>query len=101
MCFLNNRLRNPGDHSEDQLSEGQCQPQNPQEGTRATQGQRSHPAHGKPTMMVSHEHNPIPMQDEQTQNYAALMSDVHKTFLRSGETLTTYFKDSMVVNYFF
>ena len=47
------------------------------------------------------QHNPIPMQDEQTQNYAALMSDVHKTFLRSGETLTTCFKDSMVVNYFF
>lgn len=38
-------------------------------------------------MMVSHEYNPIPMQDEQTQNYAAFMSDVHKTFLKSGETL--------------
>ena len=35
-------------------------------------------------MMVSHEYNPIPMQDEQTQNYAAFMSDVHKTFLKSG-----------------
>lgn len=52
-------------------------------------------------MMVSHEHNPIPMQDEQTQNYAAFMSDVHKTFLRSGEILMTCFKDSMVVNYMF
>lgn len=58
-------------------------------------------AHGKPTMMVSHEHNPIPMQDEQTQNYAAFMSDVHKTFLRSGEILMTCFRDSMVVNYMF
>ena len=49
-------------------------------------------------MMVSHEHNPIPMQDEQTQNYAALMSDVHKTFLKSGEILMTcLFKDNVVL----
>lgn len=54
-------------------------------------------AHGKPTMMVSHKYNPIPMQDEQTQNYAAFMSDIHKTFLKSGETLMTCFKDSVVL----
>ena len=46
-------------------------------------------AHGKPTTTVSHEYDPIPTQGEQTQNYAAFMSDVHKTFLKSGEILMT------------